>query len=50
MVKYYLGKGMVWIRIFDHGISIQNRPLKFSERQGLSPYWKLGEWIITILR
>ena len=50
---YYFEKGLFWFRIFGYGLHIKDtkrHQLMFSERNGLTKYWKVGVWIVRVLK
>ncbi len=50
--KYYcvsISKNLFWFRLFDKGISVGRRPLKFSERYGYTKYLQLGNYVVNYL-
>lgn len=48
----YCAEGYFWFRIFGYGLHLKDtnkHPMMFSERNGLTGYWKVGGWIIRVL-
>lgn len=42
----YITKGLILIRFWNYGLSIQKRKLMFSERYGYTKYLKVFGWVI----
>jgi len=55
IINYHSNKLLTWFRIFGYGLCFRNTrfanfKLTFSERQGLTKYYQIFGYVITILR
>lgn len=52
LTGFYYAEGYFWFRIFGYGLHIKDakrHQLMFSERNGLTRYWKVGGWVVRVL-
>jgi hypothetical protein len=48
---FVLNENTFFFRIEGRGLHFEkNKELSFSERMGLKPYWRFGDWILTTLK
>lgn len=48
-LQYYKGDKIFWFRLFGKGLKFSKQEMLFSERNGLTKYWMVFGWRVTIL-